>query len=76
MTGGGKKKIRRTGDHNWDMERMQFEKEKGNVSSSNDYVNMQQKADDVATAMGVDGQQSATTGGSQKTMNKRKNMTA
>ena len=33
MTEGGKDVIKKTGDHNWDMERMQFQKEQGNVSS-------------------------------------------
>jgi hypothetical protein len=27
MTEGGKKAIKKTGDHNWDMERMQCEKD-------------------------------------------------
>jgi hypothetical protein len=38
MTEGGKDAIKKTGDHNWDMERMQFQKERGNVSGENDYV--------------------------------------
>lgn len=38
MTEGGKDAIKKTGDHNWHMERMQFQKERGNVSGENDYV--------------------------------------
>jgi hypothetical protein len=48
----GKKAIKKTGDHNWDMERMQFEKDNGNVSNESDYVNMKTKPDDVQMAMG------------------------
>jgi hypothetical protein len=39
MTEGGKHAIKKTGDHNWDIGRMQFEKELGNVSDEKDYVN-------------------------------------
>jgi hypothetical protein len=39
MTEGGKDVIRKTEDHNWDMKRMQFEKERANVSDEKDYVN-------------------------------------
>jgi hypothetical protein len=51
MREGRKKAIKKTGDHNWDMERMQFEKDNANVSSESDYVNMKTKADDVQMAM-------------------------
>jgi hypothetical protein len=30
--------IKNTGDHNWDMERMQVEKDKGNILTDKDYV--------------------------------------
>jgi hypothetical protein len=52
MTEGGKNAIKKTGDHNWDMERMQFQKEQGNVSSENDYVNRERKTSNVQEAMG------------------------
>ena len=39
MTEGGKDVIRKTEDHNWDMKRVQFEKERANVSDEKDYVN-------------------------------------
>ena len=40
---GGKDVIRKTEDHNWDMKRMQFEKERANVSDEKDYVNSKKK---------------------------------
>ncbi len=52
MTEGGKNAIKKTGDHNWDMERMQFQKERGNVSSGSDYINMNSNANDVNEAEG------------------------
>jgi hypothetical protein len=52
MTEGGKNAIKKTGDHNWDMERMQFQKEQGNVSSENDYVNRERKTSNVQESMG------------------------
>jgi len=52
MTEGGKDAIKKTGDHNWDMERMQFQKERGNVSGENDYVNLETKAGRVQEEMG------------------------
>ena len=52
MTEGGKDAIKKRGDHNWDMERMQFEKQRGNVSSANDYVNLETKTTSVQDAMG------------------------
>jgi hypothetical protein len=52
MTEGGKKAIKKTGDPNWDMERMQSEKVQGNISSGSDYVNMNSKIEDVKAALG------------------------
>lgn len=48
----GKNAIKKTRDHNWDMDRMQFQKEQGNISSQNGYVNMGTKTADVQEAMG------------------------
>ena len=47
--GNKKSAIKNTGDHNWDMERMQVEKDKGNILTDRDYVNKETK--DVNTAM-------------------------
>ncbi|MDQ3851275.1 MAG: hypothetical protein M3299_00400 [Thermoproteota archaeon] len=52
MTEGGKDALKKTGDHNWDMERMQFQKDQGNVSGENDYVNLETKTSRVQEAMG------------------------
>ena len=52
MIEGGKDAIKKTGDHNWDMERMQFQKERGNVSGENDYANLETKAARVQEAIG------------------------
>jgi len=52
MTEGGKDAIKKTGDHTWDMERMQFQKERGNVLGENDYVSLETKAGRVQEAMG------------------------
>ena len=52
MTEGGKNPIKKTGDHNWDTERMQFQKEQGNVSRGSDYINMKSKANEVKEALG------------------------
>ena len=52
MTEGGKNTTKKTGDHNWDMERMQFQKEQGNVSSGTDYINRNSKGNDVKEALG------------------------
>ena len=41
MTEGGKDVIKKTGDHNWDLERMQSQKGPGNVSGENEYVNLE-----------------------------------
>jgi hypothetical protein len=46
-----KSAIKNPGDHNWDMERMQVEKDKGNILTDRDYVNKETK--DVNTAMGL-----------------------
>jgi hypothetical protein len=62
MTEGGKDPIKKRGDHNWDMERMQFEKERGNVSSANDYVNLETKTASVQEAMGSNSGSVPTTG--------------
>jgi hypothetical protein len=43
-----KSTIKDAGDHNWDMERMQMEKEKGNITSDRDYVNKESK--DISAA--------------------------
>lgn len=52
MTEGGKDTVKKRGGHNWDMERMQFEKEQRNVSSANDYVNFETKSASVQDSMG------------------------
>ena len=39
------------GDHNWDIERMQVEKYKGNILTDKDYVEEESK--DVNAAMGL-----------------------
>ena len=62
MTEGGKDAIKKRGDHNWDIERMQFEKERGNVSSANDYVNLETKTASVQDAMGKKSGNVPTTG--------------
>jgi hypothetical protein len=62
MTEGGKDPIKKRGDHNRDMERMQFEKERGNVSSANDYVNLETKTASVQEAMGSNSGSVPTTG--------------
>ena len=49
--GNKKSAIKNTEDHNWDMERMQVEKDKGNILTDRDYVNKEIK--DVDTAMGL-----------------------
>lgn len=49
--GNKKSAIKNTRDHNWDMERMQVEKDKGNILTDRDYVNKETK--DVDTAMGL-----------------------
>jgi hypothetical protein len=51
-TEAGKNAIKKTGDHNLDMERMQFQKERGNVSGENDYVNLETKAGRAQGSMG------------------------
>lgn len=53
MTQGRKKALKQTGDHNWDLEKMQFEKDKGYITREKDYVDKDTKADDVKFAMGV-----------------------
>jgi hypothetical protein len=53
MTQGGKDAIKKARDHNWDMERMQFQKQRGNILGENDYVNLETKAGSVGEAMGV-----------------------
>ncbi len=62
MREGGKDAIKKRGDHNWDMERMQFEKELGNVSSANDYVNLETKTASVQDAIGSNSCSVPTTG--------------
>lgn len=54
MTEGGKDTIKKTGDHNWDMEGMQFEKERGNFSDEKDNVNSKIRAAKVQEAMRID----------------------
>ena len=51
MTEGAKHAIRKRGDRNWDMKRMQFQKDRGNVSSENGYVNSQTKAASLQDAL-------------------------
>lgn len=51
MTEGGKKALKQTGDHIWGLERMQFEKDKGNISNEQDYVNKQTKQRDIQAAL-------------------------
>ncbi len=62
MREGGKDAIKKRGDHNWDMERMQFEKEQGNVSSASDYVNFETKSASVQDSMGSNSSDVPTTG--------------
>lgn len=53
MTQGGKKSASETGDHNWDLERMQYEKDRGHIpGKEQDYVNKKTKGDRVYSAMG------------------------
>lgn len=42
----------RTGDHSLDLERMQFEKDMGRVSTDTDYVNKRTKQGNIQAAMG------------------------
>lgn len=42
----------RTGDHSLDLERMQFEKDMGRVSTNTDYVNKRTKQGNIQAAMG------------------------
>jgi hypothetical protein len=51
-TEAGKNAIKKTGHHNLDMERIQFQKERGNVSGENDYVNLETKVGRVQESMG------------------------
>lgn len=44
MVQGSKRTLKHTGEHNLDLEKMQFEKDKGNVSRTQDYVNKETKA--------------------------------
>ncbi len=62
MTEGGKDTVKKKGDHNWDMERMQFEKEQGNVLSANDYVNFETNSASVQDSMGINSGDVPTTG--------------
>jgi hypothetical protein len=41
-----------TRDDNWDLKRIQFEKDKGNISREQDYVNKQTKQRDIHAAIG------------------------
>ena len=52
MIQGRKSALMQTGDHNLDLERMQFEKDKGNILRKDDYVNEETKADDAKLALG------------------------
>jgi hypothetical protein len=53
MTQGRKNAVSKTGDHNLDIERMQYEKDKGNIpATERDYVNKETKTADVYSAMG------------------------
>lgn len=53
MTEGGKDAIKKRGDHNGDMERMQFQKQQGNVSVEKDYVNLKMKVGSVQEAVEI-----------------------
>jgi hypothetical protein len=48
-----KKTIKKTGDDpNWDIKRMQLQKEQATLSSISAYVNVNSKAEDVKKALG------------------------
>ncbi|HEX2169993.1 MAG TPA: hypothetical protein VHF65_06815 [Nitrososphaera sp.] len=47
------KTIKKTGDHNWNIERMQSEKDQGELSSGSDYVDMNSKVEDVKAALSI-----------------------
>jgi len=47
-----KNPIKKTADHIWDTERMQFQKEQGNISSGSDYINRNSKANEVKETLG------------------------
>ena len=51
---GSKRALKQTGDHNLDLERMQFKNDRGNVSKAKDYINKETEADNVKFAMGKD----------------------
>jgi hypothetical protein len=61
LTEGGSDAIKKTGDHNRDIERIQFQKERGNVSGENDCVNLETTADRVQEAMGGKNDDESTT---------------
>jgi hypothetical protein len=48
----GEKTIKKTGDPNWDIKRMQLQKEQATLSSISAYVNVNSKAEDVKKALG------------------------
>ena len=52
MTQRRKRALKRTGGHSLELERMQFEKDMGRVSTDTDYVNKQTKQGNVQAAMG------------------------
>jgi hypothetical protein len=51
MTERRKRALKRTGDHSLDLERMQFEKDMGRVSTHTDYVIKRTKQGNVQAAM-------------------------
>jgi hypothetical protein len=61
MTEDGKDAIKKTRDHNWEMERMQFQKQRGNILGENDYVNLETKAGSVGEVMGSNSGDKSTT---------------
>lgn len=60
MTQGKKNALAKTGDHNLDLERMQYEKDKGNISKEKDYVDKKIKTGDVYSAMGKEDKEPIT----------------
>jgi hypothetical protein len=47
-----KSALKQTVGHNLDLERIQFEKDKGNILRKHDYVNKETKTDDANLALG------------------------
>jgi ABC-type proline/glycine betaine transport system ATPase subunit len=66
MTQGGKDAIKKARDHNWDTERMQFQKQRGNILGENDYVSLETKAGSIREVMG------SNSGGGKSTTNTKR----